>query len=141
MIKDPYLDRLLEEMGDELVNGRGGIETPRGILNTPDPIWTLESALGLVRQIQAEIRQHDYHVLLGGGVLNTGESAKDLDLFFVPLNGSEGKRAELVKYLARALEHKSALRDAPDYGDSIWHWETMKKFTFQGKRIDVFILK
>lgn len=47
--------------------------------------WTLEDALNLIRGLQKETRRYGYHLTLGGGVLNNGESQKDLDLYFLPL--------------------------------------------------------
>jgi hypothetical protein len=48
--------------------------------------WTLEQGLELIRLLQPETRKFNYHLTLGGGVLNTGASDKDLDLFFLPLD-------------------------------------------------------
>lgn len=48
-------------------------------------VWKLKDGLALVRKLQPETRQFGYHLTLGGGVLNTGKSRKDLDLFFLPL--------------------------------------------------------
>lgn len=48
--------------------------------------WTLEDGLKLIRAIQNDSREFGYHVALGGGVLNRGESEKDIDLYFLPLD-------------------------------------------------------
>lgn len=53
--------------------------------------WTLEEALKLIRGLQPRIREIGYHITLGGGVLNHGMSKKDLDLFFLPLEGEQWK--------------------------------------------------
>ena len=65
------------------------------------PMWTLEEALALVQSIQQDIRAYNYHVALAGGVLNYRESKKDLDLIFVPMNGSidEADPSELILFL------------------------------------------
>lgn len=103
-------------------------------------MWTLDDALPLIREIQAEIRPFNYHLLLGGGVLNEGHSTKDLDLFFVPLNNAEPNDQALLRYLFVRLTYLGAIRDAPDYGaGNTWRWATMEKFSLEGKRIDVFI--
>lgn len=47
--------------------------------------WTMDDALELVRGLQKDTRRYGYHLTLGGGVLNNGESQKDLDLYFLPL--------------------------------------------------------
>lgn len=56
--------------------------------------WTLDEALPLIRGLQPHTRKFGYHLTLGGGVLNHGESKKDLDLFFLPLNPTGGKVPE-----------------------------------------------
>lgn len=48
-------------------------------------MWTLEDGLAVVRSLQPLTRQFNYHLALGGGVLNNGASDKDLDLYFLPL--------------------------------------------------------
>lgn len=63
-------------------------------------MWTLDEALALIRKMQPEIRRFNYHVALGGGVLNKGRSDKDLDLYFIPFS-EEGPRAnDLRDYLS-----------------------------------------
>ena len=64
--------------------------------------WTLEEGLRLVRALQPSTRQYGYHLALGGGVLNNGESEKDLDLYFLPLNNPKVAKDNpegLVKWL------------------------------------------
>ena len=64
--------------------------------------WTLEEGLRLVRALQPSTRQYGYHLALGGGVLNKGESEKDLDLYFLPLNNPKVAKDNpegLVKWL------------------------------------------
>lgn len=48
-------------------------------------MWTLAEAVEFVKLIQEDCRKNNYHVCLGGGVLNKGQSFKDLDLYFLPL--------------------------------------------------------
>jgi hypothetical protein len=47
--------------------------------------WTMDEALTLIRMLQPESRRFNFHLLLGGGVLNKGQSEKDLDLYFMPM--------------------------------------------------------
>lgn len=63
--------------------------------------WTLDDALKLIRALQPESRRFGYHLCLGGGVLNKGESEKDLDLYFIQLNRSNNppKPDDLVSWL------------------------------------------
>ena len=68
---------------------------------TVDPRWTLGEAVGLVRALQPLIRKFNYHLTLGGGVLNNGYSNKDLDLYFLPMEkGQESSKAGLLAFLA-----------------------------------------
>jgi hypothetical protein len=46
-------------------------------------MWTLESALPLVRTISPIALRHGFSLALYGSVLDRGESEKDLDLFFI----------------------------------------------------------
>lgn len=57
-------------------------------------MWGLSGALEVIRLIQPVVKTFDYHVLLGGGVLNRGFSEHDLDLYFIPF--SEQKRPRSV---------------------------------------------
>lgn len=56
----------------------------------PMSVWNLEDSLKLIRSLQPETRRFNYHLCLGGGVLNKGESDKDLDLVFVPMDNGKG---------------------------------------------------
>lgn len=59
-----------------------------------DFMWTLDEALNLIRALQPSTRKFNYHLCLGGGVLNKGGSQKDLDLYFLPLGTSSEKDAD-----------------------------------------------
>lgn len=66
--------------------------------------WNLEDGLKLVRSLQPETRKYGYHLTLGGGVLNKGESTKDVDLFFLPLCNpaiAVGNAKDLVTWLIK----------------------------------------
>ena len=64
------------------------------------PYWTLKDALDLIRGLQPESRKFGYHLCLGGGVLNKGESKKDLDLYFLPMGGpNEARPTALISWL------------------------------------------
>lgn len=104
------------------------------------PTWTLQEALALVRDIQPIMREMGYHITLGGGVLNTGGSTHDLDLWFIPLNGYPSTPREVMGWLLTNLSPSRSLRDGPDYGpDFFLHAVEMQEFNYLGKRVDVFI--
>jgi hypothetical protein len=109
--------------------------------------WTLEEALELIRGLQSKTRDFNYHLCLGGGVLNTGESKKDLDLFFLPLdNGKQSLPDWLLTYLETLWgKSEDLIKSNPAYEAETPAVEPSvcrhkKKFTFDGLRIDVFIL-
>lgn len=102
--------------------------------------WTLSEAVGLIRELQPLTRALNYHITLGGGVLNAGTSEKDLDLWFIPLNGHESNSRSIIEMLIENLGYCTALRDSPDYApDAFPHAESMQRFEYLGKRIDVFV--
>ena len=106
-------------------------------------MWTLDQAVVVVRRLQRDVHALGYHVTLGGGVLNNGESDKDLDLFILRKNNTERQRPiEVMWAVARRLDNctYSPLRDSPDYGpDADFHFSEAHKVSWRGKRIDVFV--
>lgn len=80
--------------------------------------WSLEDGLKLVRAIQPGTRQFGYHLTLGGSVLNTGKSDKDLDLYFLPLsNGTPEDPTALVAWLTKMWGESEAI--GQDYPEAI----------------------
>lgn len=104
-------------------------------------MWTLDEALEIIRELQPQLREMGYHCLLGGGVLNTGVSDKDLDLFFIPLNQHDSTPFAIVEFLGQQLgSFAVSIRDSPDYqGEAMWHYQEMRKIDYCGKRIDIFV--
>ena len=63
-------------------------------------MWTLEEAQKLINGMQAFAKDYNYHVALGGGVLNKGKSDKDLDLYFLPIeNNNNNNRPEPLELI------------------------------------------
>ncbi len=106
-------------------------------------MWTLEQALTLVRELQPELHARKYHAALGGGVLNTGLSYHDLDLYIFPFDVSDID--PIMPWLVTVLgpfEPFSKV-DAGRYPADV-NFEVKVKFDNvqnTGKRIDVFITK
>lgn len=61
-------------------------------------MWTLSDALAYIRELQPRAMATGWCVLLGGGVLNQGASAHDLDLLFYPRTAS-AQRRDLLEIL------------------------------------------
>lgn len=111
-------------------------------------MWTLDQALELVRRIQSVIKKYNYHVALGGGVLNRGTSTKDLDLYFLPINSLElpPRLDDLRTYLTTEFGQELALggHTTFDDGDSPYppepEFQIRATYFPQGKRIDAFFI-
>ena len=71
-----------------------------------DCMWTIESALELIRTIEPQARER-FHCFIGlcGGVVRNGSSDKDLDLMLIPMNGDETPHPRgLVLFLGELLK-------------------------------------
>lgn len=98
--------------------------------------WTLEDALALIRALQPMCRKFNFHLALGGGVLNNGFSEKDLDLYFLPVRkptDSDG----LLKWLDMWGPCKQIGKG--DYPDKLPYTHRLQ-YVYGKQRIDVFIL-
>jgi hypothetical protein len=105
-------------------------------------MWDLEGGLRLVRAIQPITRRFGYHVALGGGVLNTGESNKDLDLYFLPMGGFDVEQDKpqpdnMREYLSRLWGVGEDI--GKDYGNMLYKHAVKFFLASNKKRIDVFI--
>lgn len=76
--------------------------------------WTLIEGLKLVRGLQSNVKEFGYHISLGGSVLNHGESRKDLDLYFHPLENGKENFANLISYLTKMWGEYAPI-EARDY--------------------------
>ena len=105
------------------------------------PVWTLdESRLELAR-IQHGSRAFGYHVTMGGGVINNGQSSHDLDLYFLPLDNDQASpnATNLQTWLETLWGPSYPLND-PAYGPSPYYKLKLKFLPLVSKRIDVFVI-
>jgi hypothetical protein len=100
-------------------------------------VWGLSDALELVRSIQPALHAMKWHVALGGGVLNVGESTKDLDLFFLPFD--DATQDNLMPYLVAMWGGSEPLSANADNYPPSKKWARKVKFTPPFGRIDAFI--
>lgn len=112
-------------------------------------MWELDGALRVIRALQPATRQFGYHLALGGGVMNKGESRKDLDLYFLPMGGFGGdplhRPDAMLKHLERLWGASEGLAaSVPEDQQSFYKHAV--KFTRWGgpsknipQRIDCFI--
>jgi hypothetical protein len=103
-------------------------------------MWTLEDGVNLVRTIQPGSRAYNYHVALGGGVLNSGHSDKDCDVYFLPLdNGDVADPIGLLDWL-NSLWGEWLPIQIEHYLGSENYSHKVKFCDVGSKRIDVFVL-
>lgn len=110
-------------------------------------MWTLQEAQILINGLQPKLRKVDYHVTLGGGVLNNGFSPNDLDLYFLPLE-DESTHPDDRKH----PQYHSVMEILHDHfgvtGNYMEDYENLRtsykvKLTYHlknGKKIDAFVL-
>ena len=112
-------------------------------LDPYEPMWTLESALAFIRDLDVETRKVEWNTALAGGVLLKGESYKDLDIVFYPMSVNEDSpdRNDLLMTLnacgMRACKFADG-KDAKPYNceKDVEIWEDAI-----GRRVDIFILR
>ena len=103
-------------------------------------MWTLDDALALVREIQPLTRDFNYHLVIGGSVVNNGESRKDLDLYFLPLcNGNLNDSIGMQTALVGLFGPGEPLGSEDTYEHDPRWFKT--KFMRGKQRIDSFIWK
>jgi hypothetical protein len=104
------------------------------------PMWTIERGLMIVQTLQPGSRKFGYHLALGGGVLNSGASEHDLDLYFLPLDNTESPPDPegLMVWLDTLLGDGEDLQ-SDDYARSTRYYSKRKHFV-GGRRIDIFII-
>lgn len=113
------------------------------MLREKPTMWGWDESVALVRALQPFTRRFNYHLALGGGVLNTGASKKDLDLYFLSLDN--GKKNDLDG-LIQALETvfgKSVSLTGKRYGNATSDYKAKVKFEYGEnplRRIDAFFM-
>lgn len=114
-------------------------------------MWHLSDGLALVRTLQQKIRPMGYHLCIGGGTVNNGNSEKDLDLYFLPMGGKfPQKPKELIHFLAERWGKPEIIGKTDKYPEKELPYIAKLKFVFDAdhvfestitkKRIDVFVL-
>ena len=103
-------------------------------LEDDGPLWTLDEAIKLVRELEEVVKPVGYHCALGGSVLMRGESKKDLDIFVYPHQAPHDRESDLI--VALGGYGLQAKRVVEFYAD-----EKRVIFTkLNGKRIDLFLV-
>jgi hypothetical protein len=143
----------LKEMAAKFAKGAGAspvASTLAGTLGPPPQMWCMHDALGVLRRIQPLAKVYGYHVCLGGGVVNTGGSDKDLDLYFLPMGGKlEPLPEDLIRRLSERWGVPEIIGKIGEYPDRELPYTAKLKFLWEQdsglgkprvKRIDVFVL-
>lgn len=107
----------------------------------PSPVWDMTSGRALVSRLQTWSRSYGYHVCLGGSVLNKGQSAKDIDIYFLPLNnGNPPAPVNLVRKLQFKLKSVVTPFTSKEYPERELPYILKGKMSYQDKRIDIFVM-
>lgn len=116
-------------------------------LTPKEPMWSFEEAFMAIIALQGGTRDFGYHLALGGGVLNNGFSNKDLDLYFLPLNGLPQDTDGLVTWLEEHFGYAEPIGlSNTEYNPDTPSVEPIKytrrlKFLFDDRRIDAFVIE
>lgn len=103
-------------------------------------MWNLSDGLELVRRLQPLAKRHEYHIALGGGVLNRGESNKDIDLYVLGFNSGELQATKgIVSMLFSELGEGVPISAKEDNYPNDPRYRLKLKYNLNGRRIDVFI--
>lgn len=99
------------------------------------PLWTLIEGVELARRLEPIALAHNAHVAIGGSVLHSGESKKDLDVFVYPR-----KTAKPFSWISLLVAF-----DAMNMQQRPHEYQGDDKLVFQteidGKRVDFFFVK
>lgn len=108
------------------------------------PMWDRDLAQRLIGELQPALRPFDVHVALGGGVLNKGESFKDLDLYILPVFKGRPYKWDVIDTILDELvgpvEEEWALSGAGSAKEGKCFREQAARRTSTGRRVDVFIV-
>ena len=100
--------------------------------------WSLEDGIAMSRRIEALLTPAGFHCALGGSVLHSGVSLKDLDIFVYPhkSTGEPISDVEVLTALFPLLPNGWKQCNHSQYGDEkrVFYCYT------EGKRIDFFLL-
>jgi hypothetical protein len=96
----------------------------------------MEQALEFVRSIQKTAFEHGLNLSLGGGVLNTGFSMKDLDIVACPAKDMRLVKTDIF------LKHVAATHKLTETNRKTWNtWMTLVGFKdSSNRRIEFFVV-
>jgi len=99
-------------------------------------MWTLVEGVTLANRLEKSLKANGFHCALGGSVLHSGASTKDLDIFVYPhttqderpWSDAEEILTECGCELVRVCKHK-------------YDNKRVREYKYAGKRIDFFFVK
>lgn len=101
-------------------------------------LWYFGEAQMLIRDLQAVMWPANWHVALGGGVLNHGYSNDDLDLYILPLN-KRAKIEDATIALSTLLKYEQEISGNPRYKNMAPAVANADIYSHENRRVDVFI--
>ena len=87
-------------------------------------IWTLDSALQLIRNLQPGCEERGWYLALAGGVLNKGHSTGDLDLVAMP-KYYRSNMEDLYSYLSKEFGSYPLIQSAVPSANH-WSWDVIE---------------
>lgn len=89
-----------------------------------NPVWTLDSALPVIRELQFKALQCGYHLALGGGVLNKGQSFNDLDIYALTMDNTPQHKKKFLEIAEQYLGPFSSLLppSVPNIGNNVFRF-------------------
>lgn len=92
-------------------------------------MWTLDSALPLIRQVSPIAARHGFSVALYGSVLDRGTSEKDVDLFFIEQDQDICDVKGCLEEIARLPEfHHYTLHECPSGSIAVIWLQDRKRY-------------
>lgn len=112
----------------------------------PKPGWYLGDAQMIIRELQKILWPIGWHVCLGGGVLNHGYSANDLDLYVLPIY-RDGVKTELDALTAvngyftsdGTYDENGDVKSTCDVEHECFAY--CQRYTNPGKSVEVFVVR
>lgn len=107
-------------------------------------LWTMRSALELIRDVDSRLRQVGYFAALTGGVLIRGWSRHDLDVIVTPLKKSRQPRRMMRQALTDAglrlvISRPEVVRSWRERGIRDTKWVEIW-YTSDHRRVDIMLL-
>lgn len=100
-------------------------------------MWTLEQGIEFARKLERVLKDQCFHCALGGSVLHSGVSAKDLDIFVYPHSSKYRVDWDCARAAIRQCGAERVRECRHEYDNKV----VSEYKTTDGKRIDFFFVQ